>query len=111
MENCLQMKKLRIPMKIHFPNIIIYKRVAILVIFFILSFVIISWKREIPKLYDKWRFERYVGNNHDYSKLNNQRNQTKDYLLPLLAQIISDKQAVARICDELEIESCISISR
>ena len=115
---CVNMKKPRIERayysafkKSHLPNIAMWKRIGIVIIVFILSFFAISWKREVPKLYNKWRSERYVGNSYNHVKLNTRRRKTTDYLLPFLAQIISDKQAVARICDELDIESCISISR
>ena len=98
--------------KMFLHKIYIWKRIVILIIFLTLSFIVISRIRDGPKvLYNKWKSERYVGNTYVTIKSNISKNHTIDYLIPFLAQIIYDKQAVVRICDELEIESCSDVAR
>ena len=97
--------------KMYLPSASICKRIGIFMLLFIFVYVLIPWKHEGKKIYNKWKSDRYVGNLYDENIPNVLRKQTKDYMFPFLARIISDKQSVFRICDELDLLSCTNNSR
>ena len=97
--------------KMYLPSGNICKRIGIVIIFFLFFYILIPWKHEKKTLYNKWKFDRYVGNLYDESISNVQRKQTNDYMFTFLARIISDKHSVDRICDELDLLSCTNNSR
>ena len=95
--------------KMYLPSANICKRIGIFILLFIFVYLIIPWKHDGKIIYNKWKFDRYVGNLYDENIV--QRKQTNDYMFPFLARIISDKQSVFRICDELDLLSCTNNSR
>ena len=65
----------------------------------------------MPKSYNKWKLNRYVDDSISHTTTTNQGKQKYDHMFLFLARIISDKQAITRICDELDITSCKNTSR
>ena len=96
--------------KMYLPNPNICKRIGVLISLFVLSYILVlSWKPGTTSKYNKWKFERYVGS----SSLDVIRGKEKrqDYMFEFLAKLISDKQSIFHICDELDVISCMNISR
>ena len=99
--------------RIYLPSLIVCKRIVFAIAFIVLSYMLISWKRdEVPKSHNKWKLEgRYVGELYTQNEMKNQRKRTNDYMFSFLAKIISDKKAISHICDELDLPSCMTNSR
>ena len=96
--------------KMFLPSPNICKRIGVLITLFVLSYILmLSWKPGISKKYNKWKFDRYVGRS-SRNMLNGQENQ-QDYMFQFLAKLISDKQIMFHICDELDVISCMNTSR
>ena len=96
--------------KMYLPNQNICKRIGVVIMLFVLSyFLVLSWKPGTTHKYNKWKFDRYVGRS-SRNMLNGQENQ-RDYMFQFLAKLISDKQIMFHICDELDVISCMNTSR
>ena len=87
------------------------KRLSIVISFLAVVYILFSWKNDVPKSYNKWKLNRYVDDLISQSTAINQGKQRYDHMILFLARIISDKQAITRICDELDIPSCKNTSR
>ena len=87
------------------------KRLSIVISFLAVVYILFSWKNDVPKSYNKWKLNRYVDDLISQSTTINQGKQRYDHMFLFLARIISDKQAITRICDELDIPSCKNTSR
>ena len=77
---------------------------------FVLSYILVlSWKPGTTHKYNKWKFDRYVAS---LSRENiDEKEKPQDYMFPFLAKLISDKRSIFQICDELDVISCMNISR
>ena len=111
--NYSEWKSVSSSQRIYLPSLIVCKRIVFAIAFIVLSYMLISWKRdEDAKSYNKWKLEgRYVGELYTQIEMKNQRKRTNDYMFSFLAKIISDKKAISHICDELDIPSCTTNSR
>lgn len=87
------------------------KRLSIVLSFLAVVYILFLWKNDVPKSYNKWKLNRYVDDLISQSTTINQGKQRYDHMFLFLARIISDKQAITRICDELDIPSCKNTSR
>ena len=97
--------------KMHFLMNTSCKRLSIGISFLAVVYILFSWKNDVPKSYNKWKLNRYVDDLISQSTRINQGKQRYDHMFLFLARIISDKQAITRICDELDIPSCKNTSR
>ena len=96
--------------KMNLPSLNIFKRIGVLITLFAFSYILmLSWKPGISKRYNKWKFDRYVGSSS--RDVINGRENRQDYMFQFLAKIISDKKSMFHICDELDVISCMNISR